>query len=162
MDKIAVFSGSFDPFTLGHYEIAERASALFDRLVIAVADDPRRKSLMFSASERVEIARRSVSGLKNVAVVPFTGFLTDFMRGEGIRFIVRGLRDTVDFEYERSLLQMYRSQLPEAEGFYLFASPTLAHISSSYVRETLSLGGDAAPYVRPEAIDIINSKKVIK
>lgn len=145
----AVFAGTFDPFTLGHFEIAERAAKRFDEVIVAVADVTS-KTCMFSLEKRVELAKKSISSLKNVKVMPFGGFLVDFMKKNGATVFVRGLRNSVDFEYERNLYNVYKSQDENVEGCYFMASNEYLHISSSLVREVLSIGGNAEKYVREE------------
>ena len=145
----AVFAGTFDPFTLGHFEIAERAAKRFDEVIVAVADVTG-KTRMFSLEKRVELAKKSISSLKNVKVMPFGGFLVDFMKKNGATVFVRGLRNSVDFEYERNLYNVYKSQDENVEGCYFMASNEYLHISSSLVREVLAIGGNAEKYVREE------------
>ena len=155
MNNKAVFAGTFDPFTLGHYEIAERAAKQFTTLYVAVADGSASKASYFSVKKRLRIAQLSLAGLKNVVVVPFKGFLVDFMRENGINVLVRGLRNAADFEYEKMLFCAYRSQCPEVEGCYLMASEQYSYVSSSLVREVIAMGGDASKYVREEAAEEI-------
>lgn len=155
MNNKAVFAGTFDPFTLGHYEIAERAAKQFTTLYVAVADGNAAKSCYFNIKKRLKIAQLSLSRLKNVVVVPFKGFLVDFMRENGIEVFVRGLRNSSDFEYERMLFNAYRSQYPEAEGCYLMAFENYSYISSSLVREVIAMDGDASKYVKEEAVEEI-------
>ena len=145
----AVFAGTFDPFTLGHFEIAERAAKRFDEVIVAIADVTG-KTCMFSLEKRVKLAKKSISSLKNVKVMPFGGFLVDFMKKNGATVFVRGLRNSVDFEYERNLYNVYKSQDENVEGCYFMASNEYLHISSSLVREVLSIGGNAEKYVREE------------
>lgn len=145
----AVFAGTFDPFTLGHFEIAERASKRFDEVIVAVADVTGKKC-MFSLDKRVELATKSLSSLKNVVVKPFSGFLVDFMKDNGASVFVRGLRNSVDFEYERNLYNVYKSQNQDIEGCYFMASNEYLHISSSLVREIMEIGGNPQKYVREE------------
>ncbi len=155
MNNKAVFAGSFDPFTLGHLEIAERAAAQFNTLYVAVADGNQSKNCRFGIKKRLRIAQLSLAHLKNVVVVPFKGFLVDFMRENDIDVFVRGLRNGVDFEYERNLFAVYRSQNDKIEGCYFMADPSLAHVSSSLVRDVLDLGGDASKYVVEAATEEI-------
>ena len=153
MNNKAVFAGTFDPFTVGHYELASAASKIFDEIIVAVALSE--KQCRFSLEERMEIAKRSVSLLKNVTVMSFSGFLTDFMKEVGAKTFIRGLRNTIDFEYEKNLLNAYKSFDNDIEGVYLMPSPALSHVSSSLVREVLSLGGDVSALIKPEAAKLI-------
>ncbi len=153
MNNKAVFAGTFDPFTLGHYEIAEQASKVFDEVIIAVALSE--KKCKFPFDKRIEIAKRSVSSLKNATVMSFSGFLTDFMNEVGAKTFVRGLRNTIDFEYEKTLYNSYKSFDSTIEGVYFMTSQNNSHISSSLVREVLELGGDVSSLVKLEAAELI-------
>ena len=155
MNNKAVFAGTFDPFTLGHYEIAERASKQFTTLYVAVADGNQAKTYRYNIKKRVRIAQLSLGALKNVIVVPFRGFLVDFMRENDIKVFVRGLRNAVDFDYERNLYNAYKSQDDSVEGCYFMASNEFAHVSASLVREILELGGDVSRYIVEEAAEEI-------
>ena len=155
MNNKAVFAGTFDPFTLGHYEIAERASKQFTTLYVAVADGNQAKTYRYNIKKRVRIAQLSLGALKNVIVVPFRGFLVDFMRENDIKVFVRGLRNAVDFDYERNLYNAYKSQDDSVEGGYFMASNEFAHVSASLVREILELGGDVSRYIVEEAAEEI-------
>lgn len=152
MNNKAVFAGTFDPFTLGYYEIATRASKQFSTLYVAVADGNQSKTCKFGIKKRLKIAQLSLSEFKNIAVVPFKGFLVDFMRENGINVMVRGLRNVGDFEYERNLFNVYKSQNSNVEACYFISGNEFSHISSSLVRDVMELGGDISKYVRKEAI----------
>lgn len=149
----AVFAGTFDPFTLGHKSIALRAAGMFEHLVIAVAHDCSSKSPC-SLEERMEIIRRSMSG-EQVEIVPFFGMLTDFMQEIGASILVRGVRNAQDFCYEKSLLGVYRTQLPQIEEVLFLGEPELDHVSSSIVRELTALGGKIDGYVDTNAKSLI-------
>ena len=154
MNNRAVFAGTFDPFTLGHYEIANRASKICDTLFVAVSDE-KSKNTRYTLEERIEIARLSLADIPNVKVVAFSGFLVDFMRENDIKVMVRGLRNTIDFEYERNLFNAYKSQDEEVEAYYFMASNEYLHVSSSLVRQVLDYGGDISKYVKKEAVSKI-------
>ncbi len=153
MNNKAVFAGTFDPFTLGHYELVEKASRVFDEIIVAVALSE--KQCKFSLDARIEIAKRSVSSIKNATVMSFSGFLTDFMKEVGAKTFIRGIRNTIDFEYEKNLYNAYKSFDSKIEGVYLIPSPNLSHVSSSLVREVLDLNGDVSALIRPEATELI-------
>lgn len=153
MNNKAVFAGTFDPFTLGHYEIVKRASEQYDTVYLAVAES--NKNCKFSLKKRVRIAQLSVQDLPGVVVIPFKGFLTDFMKENGISVYIRGLRNAIDFEYERNLYLAYKSQNANIEGVFYMSSPTLTHVSSSLVREVLALDGDISGFVVKNAIEEI-------
>ncbi|MCH5157578.1 MAG: pantetheine-phosphate adenylyltransferase [Clostridiales bacterium] len=149
----AIIAGSFNPFTLGHRDIVTRAAELFDGVIVAVADDTEKSAARLS--DRVEIAKLSLIGVKNVDVVPFTGLLTDFVKKIGGGVIVRGLRNTVDFEYEKQLGQVYKS-LSEVETLYLMCSPELSHVSSSVVRALVKENAPLDGYVADGAVSAVN------
>jgi len=144
----AVYPGTFDPPHLGHLDIVERSLDIFDRVVIAVAERPR-KNLLFPIEDRVEMFRRMVEHLKDrVTVKSFNSLLVDFMRKEGIRIIVRGVRLFTDFEYELQIaLTNYR--LARVETVFMMPSQEYIHISSTIVRDIASYCGDLRGLVHP-------------
>ncbi len=147
--KTAVFAGSFDPFTMGHFDILSRACLCFDKIYVAVAADTGGKVCKLSIEGRTQIVKESVKELKNVIVESFEGFLADFAVQKGASFIVRGLRTANDFEYEKSLMEVYKSQVPKLELIYLISSHNYCHISSTIVRELAAMGGNMNGYVHP-------------
>ena len=144
----AVYPGTFDPLTRGHEDLVRRASTLFDTLILAVADS-KAKRTFFSLEERVDMAREVLGGLKNVQIVGFTGLLTEFVRQQGARVVLRGLRAVSDFEYEFQLAGMNRSLYPDFETIFLTPSEQHMFISATLVREIASLGGDVSKFVDP-------------
>lgn len=158
MNNNAIFAGTFDPFTAGHYDIARRAAERFDKLIVAVIDAPNTKKTMFTLADRIDIAKESLRDIENVVVISFGGFLVELMKRNGIKTFVRGLRNALDFEYEKNLFAIYRAQWSEVEGFYLMTDERYAHISSSAVREILTLGGSVKGFVKDEALKLIDSK----
>lgn len=152
--SIAVFAGTFDPFTLGHSDIVKRASKIFDKVIVAVASD-NNKSLTRPIETRMEIVKVSVDGIKGVCVEAFDGFLADFVKKVGADVIIRGLRNGFDFEYERPLCEVYREQNTDLECLYLIADRNVSHISSSIVRQIVSLGGNIGGYICPNAEKLI-------
>lgn len=151
MNNIGLLAGSFDPFTIGHYDIASRAAKQFATLYVAVASDTGDKKCVATLAQRTEIVRRSLADIRNVAVVTFEGFLTDFAREIGARTVVRGLRTFKDFEYEKSLSQVYKSQWSEIESVFLISTPEFSHISGTIVRDLALSGGSLGGYVCPSA-----------
>ena len=149
----AIFAGSFDPFTLGHKDVLYRCSSMFDEVIIAVAKDNMKSSA--AMDERMEVIFQSVAGISNVTVVSFGGLLTDFMKHMGVKHLIRGVRNSVDYEYERSLFECYRTQMPEIEFVLVPAKNEFLHISSTVVRELVKLGGDIDGYVENNAKDSI-------
>ena len=142
----AVYAGTFDPLTFGHLDVAARAAQVFSELVVAVAEDPR-KTLLFSAEERMELARASLAHLPNVKVELFGGLLVDWARRRGIRTLIRGLRAFSDFEYEFQMALTNRKLAPDIEPLFLMPNEDFSYISSSMVREIASLGGSVAQFV---------------
>lgn len=147
MERIALFPGSFDPFTLGHYSIVERALPMFDKIVIAIGVNNAKKSLL-SADKRLESIRTLYAGNDKVEVVCYTGLTVDIAEEVGARFIVRGVRLIHDFEYEKNLAEVNRN-LSGIETILLYTLPELGHISSSIVRELLSYGKDVSSLLPP-------------
>ncbi|WP_423598559.1 pantetheine-phosphate adenylyltransferase [Roseateles sp. MS654] len=144
----AVYPGTFDPMTLGHEDLVRRASRLFERLVLAVAAGHHKKT-MFSVDERLDMARRLVAPYRNVEVVAFKGLLRDFVLENGGKVVVRGLRAVSDFEYEFQMAGMNRQLMPEVETVFLTPSDHYQFISSTFVREIASLGGEVSKFVSP-------------
>ena len=145
----AVYPGTFDPMTRGHEDLVRRASELFDRVVVGVADS-RGKGPFFTLAERVEIAREVLAPYANVEVRGFSGLLRDFVLGEDARVILRGLRAVSDFEYEFQMAGMNRYLITEAETIFLTPSEQFMFVSATIVREIASLGGDVGKFVHPE------------
>jgi len=136
----AVYPGTFDPLTRGHEDLVRRASTLFDSLILAIADS-KAKRPFFPLDERIAMSREVLGDLKNVEVLGFSGLLTDFVRQQGARVVLRGLRAVSDFEYEFQLAGMNRNLYPEMETVFL--------TPSTLVREIAALGGDVAKFVHP-------------
>ena len=144
----AVYPGTFDPLTRGHEDLVRRAATLFDRIVLAIADS-KAKRPFFTSQERIAMAREVLSDLKNVEVVGFSGLLTHFVRDQGARVVLRGLRAVSDFEYEFQLAGMNRNLYPEMETIFLTPSEQHMFISATLVREIAILGGDVTEFVHP-------------
>ncbi len=153
----AIYPGTFDPLTRGHEDLVRRAAALFDAVILAVADS-RAKRTFFTLEERVEMAREVLGDLKNVEVVGFTGLLIDFVRQHGGRVVLRGLRAVSDFEYEFQLAGMNRSLYPEFETLFLTPSEQHMFISATLVREIALLGGDVSKFVDPRVRERLRRK----
>jgi pantetheine-phosphate adenylyltransferase len=144
----AVYPGTFDPLTRGHEDLVRRASKLYQRLVVGVADS-RNKRPFFSLEERVTIAREVLSHYDNVEVQAFSGLLKDFVRAQDATVIVRGLRAVSDFEYEFQMAGMNRYLLPDVETVFLTPSDQYMFISGTIVREIAQLGGDVSKFTFP-------------
>jgi pantetheine-phosphate adenylyltransferase len=145
----AVCPGSFDPITNGHLDIIERASRLFDEVVVVVGVN-NSKNRLFEPDERLDMIREATAGLPNVSVDVFRGLLVDFCRAHGIRVIVKGLRAVSDFDYELQMGQMNRS-LAEVDTLFMPADPHYSFLSSSLVKEVATYGGDVSGLV-PESV----------
>jgi len=144
----AVYPGTFDPLTRGHEDLVRRASGLFDKLIVGVADS-KAKQPFFSLEERLDIAREVLGHYPNVEVEGFSGLLKDFVRIHDARVIVRGLRAVSDFEYEFQMAGMNRYLLPDVETLFLTPSDQYQFISGTIVREIAVLGGDVSKFVFP-------------
>lgn len=147
--KTAVYPGTFDPMTLGHFDIIKRAAKLFDRLVVAVARTSVKKGAMFACEERLEIIRRDIelAGLTNVEVKPLDTLLVDFCRAENSNVVIRGVRVYSDFEYEFQMALTNRRLAPEIETLFMMPSENLAYVTASTVREIACYGGDTSSFV---------------
>lgn len=155
--RIAVYPGSFDPITNGHLDIIERASRLYDRLVVGVLNNGNKKPL-FSAEERVDMIRRVTGHLENVEVDTFTGLLVDFAKSKGATVIVKGLRTVADFEYEFQMALLNKSLNPEYETMFMMTNTKYSYISSSMVKELAGFKGNLAGLVPCEIIEQIKEK----
>ena len=153
----AVYPGTFDPLTRGHEDLVRRAGTLFDTIVVAIADS-KAKRPYFTLEERIAMAREVLSDMKNVEVVGFSGLLTDFVRKQRSRLVLRGLRAVSDFEYEFQLAGMNRHLYPEMETIFLTPSEQHMFISATLVREIAILGGDVAEFVHPSVAKRLKQK----
>ena len=145
---IAVYPGTFDPLTRGHEDLVRRASGLFSKLVVGVADSKNKKPF-FSLAERLAIAEEVLGHYPNVEVRGFSGLLKEFVRENNARVIVRGLRAVSDFEYEFQMAGMNRYLLPDVETMFLTPSDQYQFISGTIVREIAQFGGDVSKFVFP-------------
>ena len=146
--RIAVFPGTFDPFTLGHQALVSRALGLFDEVVVANGINDAKHTL-FSLEERMEAIRRLYHGEPRVRVVSYDTLTVDLAKTLGAGFILRGVRSVADFEYEKTIADVNR-RLSGIETVILFTEPEYAHISSSVVRELIRFGKDVSPFVPKE------------
>ena len=148
-EKIAVYPGTFDPMTLGHFDLIQRAAKLYDRLIVAVAKTSTKKGALFDAKDRLAMIREDVkkAGLKNVEVKTLDTLLVNFCRREKARVVIRGVRVYSDFEYEFQMALTNRRMAPEIETLFMMPSENLAYVTASTVREIASYHGDTAPFV---------------
>lgn len=156
MKKIAVFPGSFDPFTIGHEGIVLRALGLFDEIIIAVGANAIKKSY-YPLSVRKEMISKVFQNEPRISVDHYEGLTVDFCRRNGANFLLRGLRTAADFEFERAIAQVNRALTPEVESVFLLTIPEHTPINSTIVRDIIRSGGDASQFV-PSAINLKDYK----
>ena len=144
----ALYPGTFDPITLGHIDIIERALNLFDEIIIAIATSDS-KTPLFSLEERIEQIETIFKGNKNVRAIGFTGLVVDLAKQEEVTMLIRGLRAVSDFEYEFQLANMKRAMSPEIESVFLTPKAKFSFLSSTLVREIASMGGKVSAFVDP-------------
>jgi len=154
---VAIYPGSFDPFTNGHLDVSRRAARLFDRLVIGIYATPEKK-LMFDLDERVALARLAVSSLPNVEVWPYHSLTVELAREAGAQVMVRGLRVSADFEFEFDLAMMTHKLSPDLEMLCLMASPQYQFLSASLLKEVARLGGNVDDWVPTGVAEAVKKK----
>lgn len=147
-DLIAVYPGTFDPITLGHEDVVRRAAQLFGHVIVAVAAGHHKRA-MFSLAERLDMAREAAKPYPGVRVASFDGLMRDFVVSCGAKAMVRGLRAVTDFDYEFQLAGMNRSLMPDVETVFLTPGDKYQFISSTFVREIATLGGEVDKFVSP-------------
>ena len=152
MKKIAVFPGSFDPITKGHVDIVQRALPLFDEIIIAIGNNTDKKYL-FSISERQKWIQKIFAGNKKITVTSYDGLTVKFCESVNAGYIIRGLRTSADFEFERGIAQMNKAMAPAIETIFIISNPAYSAIASTIVRDILTNGGDASQFV-PEGVDL--------
>jgi pantetheine-phosphate adenylyltransferase len=157
MNKTVVYPGTFDPVTLGHVDLIERATQIFDRVIVAVAANTN-KNPFFSLKERVELVRLALKKFSNVEVLDFSNLLIDFMQAQQVSIILRGVRAASDFDYETQLAATHKQLSPGIESIFMISAQNYTCISSSFVREIACLGGDIRPFVPEEVIAAFNKK----
>ena len=152
--KTVVYPGSFDPITIGHLDIIKRASKLFDRVIVCIMKNVEKKGL-FTYNERKQLVEIAIQDMDNVVCCTSRGLLTDFKRAYDIVYIIKGLRNAEDFNYELSMDRFNSQLLPESETIYLAAEADQTWVSSSAVRELISYDADISPYVPPKVLEQI-------
>jgi len=153
----AVYPGTFDPLTLGHVNIIARSAQMFGEVILAVAHAHHKKTL-FTLSERIELAQRSLRDYPNVTVMGFDGLVKDFALKEGTAVMVRGVRSVTDFDYESQLAGMNRLLAPGIETIFLTPEPQFQSLSSTLIREISALGGDVSSWVSPPVASALKGK----
>ncbi len=156
--QIAIYPGTFDPITNGHVDLVQRATRLFDRVIVAVADSAT-KTPYFPLEERVALAREVFGQQEGIEISAFDGLLVGFARERGAGVILRGLRAVSDFEFEFQLCSMNRKLAPEVETLFLTPDEGYAYISSSLVREIALHGGDVSPFVDPRVLEALAARQ---
>ena len=154
---IAVYPGTFDPMTLGHIDVVRRATQLFDHIIVAVAVGHHKKTL-FTLQERMDMVRELAKPYAQVSVESFSGLMRDFVVARGAKAMIRGLRAVTDFDYEFQLAGMNRSLMPEVETVFLTPSDKYQFISSTFVREIATLGGEVDKFVDPLVAQRLHEK----
>jgi len=154
---IAVYSGTFDPLTLGHEDVVRRAAAMFDTVVIAVARAVHKNTLL-SLDERLQLAQAALADCPNVKALPFDGLIVDFVKAQGACVIVRGLRSVTDYDYEIQMAGMNRHLAPQVDTVFLHTAASVQHISSTLVREIAKLGGDVSGLVSPPVMSALRAR----
>jgi len=150
--KTAIFPGSFDPFTIGHESVITRALPLFDVIIVAIGTNTTKKSY-FSVEQRMQMIREVFSDTDRIMIESYQGLTVEFCRRKGAKYLLRGLRTSSDFEYERAIAQTNKAMYPELESVFLLTLPEHTPINSTIVREIIRLGGDASQFI-PKAIDL--------
>ncbi len=157
--RIAVYPGSFDPITLGHLNVIERASRLFDRLIVGVGVNIE-KNAMFPACERVELIRQATSHLENIEIQTFRGLAVDFVRRAGARVMVRGVRPITDIAAELTMMMANRRLAPDIETLFMIADGELAHVSSSLIKQIASVTSEEelGRFLPPNVVKAVRDK----
>lgn len=158
MNNIAVYPGSFDPITNGHLDIITRSAEIFDKVIVAVVENPEKKTSLFTAQERVELIKRVTKNLKNIEVEAFQGLLVNYVKGKNANIIIRGLRAISDFEYEFQMTLMNRKLASDIETFFMMTRTEYAYLSSSAVKQVAHYNGNISEFVPEEIISDIHNK----
>lgn len=160
MNITAIYPGTFDPITNGHSDLVQRASRIFGRVILAVTTGGQSgsKQPVFSAEERVSLAREVLADIENVQIIQFDGLLVNFVKEQRAQVILRGLRAVSDFEYEFQLASMNRHLDSNIETMFLTPAEQYSYISSSLVREIAALGGDISPFVHEKVAAALNNR----
>ena len=157
--KTAIYPGSFDPITKGHLDVLERAASMFDKVIIAVLDNTKKKCLL-TTDERVDLIKKSTSHIPNVYVDSFDGLTIEYARKQNATVLIRGLRAVSDFEYEMQLSQMNSALAPEVNTIFLITKPKFNFISSSGIKEVVMMGGDVSKFVPQEVKEYLDKKYI--
>jgi pantetheine-phosphate adenylyltransferase len=157
MSVSALYPGTFDPPTNGHLDLIERGSKLFDRLIVAILNNPT-KDPLFTVEERVEMLKESTAALKNVSVATFDGLMVEFARKQGASAVLRGIRAISDYEYEFQMALMNRRLAPEIETVFLQPAGRYSFVSSRMLKDVVSFGGDVSGLVPPNVLKRLRNR----
>jgi pantetheine-phosphate adenylyltransferase len=152
MSKIAVFPGSFSPFSIGHQSVVEKALPLFDKIIISIGVNSK-KNQYFSIQERMQWIESVYANNNKIEIKKYEGLTIDFCKKEGANFILRGLRDSHDFKFEKNIAQMNKDLDSSIETIFIITTPEVSHISSSLIRDIIKNGGDVSQFI-PKEINI--------
>ena len=152
MTKIAIFPGSFSPFTVGHQSVVDRALPLFDKIIISIGINSE-KNQYFSIEERLQWIKDVYGNNPKIEIKFFEGLTVDFCKKENANYILRGLRDSHDFKFEKGIAQMNKDLNNEIETIFIITPPEISHISSSIIRDIIKNGGDVSKFI-PKEIDL--------
>lgn len=156
MNKTAIFPGSFDPITVGHIDVVLRAVPLFDEIVIAIGINTQKKYL-FTLEQRIEWIKKVFKDEPKVSVESYTGLTVNYCKTRNAKYIIRGIRSSADFEYEKTIAQLNHMMMPELDTFLILSSPEYSAISSTIVREIIIGNGDTSKFL-PKEVDISGIK----
>jgi pantetheine-phosphate adenylyltransferase len=152
MTKIAIFPGSFSPFTVGHQSVVDRALPLFDKIIISIGINSE-KNQYFSIEERLQWIKDVYGNNPKIEIKFYEGLTVDFCKKENANYILRGLRDSHDFKFEKGIAQMNKDLNKEVETIFIITPPEISHISSSIIRDIIKNGGDVSKFI-PKEIDL--------
>jgi len=152
MSKVAVFPGSFSPFSIGHQSVVEKALPLFDKIIISIGVNSK-KNQYFSIQERMQWIESVYANNNKIEIKKYKGLTIDFCKKEGANFILRGLRDSHDFKFEKNIAQMNKDLDSSIETIFIITTPEVSHISSSLIRDIIKNGGDVSQFI-PKEINI--------
>ena len=155
--KVAIFPGSFDPITMGHIDIIKRASLLFDKLIILVSTNTKKK-YTFTDKEKVDFIKKSTSDIPNVEVDIYNGLVTEYARIHNINYFIKGLRNSIDFEYESQFALMNKYLNSNTETIFMRAEDKYVSVSSSLIKEIIKMNGNVDDFLPPEILEQIKNK----
>ena len=156
MKKVAVFPGSFDPITIGHEDIVKRAAQIFDEIIVAIGVNTQKKYL-FDLDTRISWIEKVFEPYSNVTVKSYTGLTINFCKEIDAKYIIRGIRSSADFEYEKTIAQLNQMMQPEIETFLILSSPALSAISSTIVREIIIGKGDISKFIPASIVEDVSN-----